>query len=963
MGGFTPHPTSHLREGDPRQPPTKRQRHLPSTSPSFPDPPTKPPNFSELNFSELLRYIQEAMVRAPPGSPERAQLSHSLGSAFAESPFYKCHPSSMSKGPLARPSALSANIFFFIIPDEVWAKGHMQTVHPPLLIVTVRSPNGNFHRYGTPIKVQTTNGVDELRAEPCEKGLLLERVSSPTHPNDYADVIPLLFDTGGESCETVRKRDGTLDSKPYDFTFHPIPGERYKRTAPFHEMRNHVGQPEVTWAGRAQTRRTSGDLRFLTRTDRGPLPQLVSEDDVEALRGQFELRVVIRSIQRPLQVVLPSATPPGRGHPAVLSSTASASSSSKKTKKPKLTASKPKRRKEDRSYAILLSRTDYVIRLLNGTGWRIEEAVILWRAAGSKEEATSSPGHARQTRVKKYLLIDNCGESAADRSARETDGHGGAGGRSGPDCKDKESKEDDSEQQQNEGMECRWGGATGEKQSPSSGSSGSGGGGTQRGRGVKAEGEDDKPRTMDGSSQPSTAVTASPVQLKQEAHVQDDGKRDSDGDGERATELTATEEAPSVSVAATSASDRPCDAGAAAAADTRTVMHDPATAYARLGPPSGVQEQQEQLPALERPWQSMLLPSAPLVMSPLPSPWPFSSSSSSSPSLLSSFGPAFSSSPQPQRVQALMVEQFTSPAVLQGRQWQWQSERMLPAAVRDGRWMQEEKQHPTTLTSWSTSRRSFTDLDHWSPSSLTSRSSISHHMAVVSVPASLLVRGHCSREAAPSLILVRIHNSLTGECRWHGSAVKVLGSRGVDEESCAPASTFLLLPRISAMTDPSDLSVAAEWLARGVSRVVVTSADGIMANVLDTLRPAPANADGSSSPYDRTSPFPRSHSNHCGSRDSGCPVAKPASRDSVTQLHASDDIHVLLHPTRQPEVEAMVESHGRAYVVLQPCLDYKVQLHGMESAQWAVAEVCLLWSAAGSRSESDKRRIKRWRLI
>ena len=233
---------------------------------------------------------------------------------------------------------------------------------------------------------------------------------------------------------------------------------------------------------------------------------------------------------------------------------------------------------------------------------------------------------------------------------------------------------------------------------------------------------------------------------------------------------------------------------------------------------------------------------------------------------------------------------------------------------------------------------------------------------LVYIPAWLPAQGHLCKEGAPGLVLVCIVN-LAGQCKWYGSAVKVLTRRGVDEESKAEASTFLHLPLIPSMTGFSDLTMAAEWLARGVSKLTTTMADGEVVKILDSLQPAPDNADGSPSSYDRTDPFPRSHNSRCGSAESGCPVADEACRASVEELSLHADVHVVLHPTRRPEVEAMGESQGRRYAVLQPCVNYEVKLYGMESAGWVVADVVLLWSAAGGVDESDQRRIKRARLL
>ena len=232
---------------------------------------------------------------------------------------------------------------------------------------------------------------------------------------------------------------------------------------------------------------------------------------------------------------------------------------------------------------------------------------------------------------------------------------------------------------------------------------------------------------------------------------------------------------------------------------------------------------------------------------------------------------------------------------------------------------------------------------------------------VRTIPASLPAQGHLSHAGAPGLILVCLV-SLAGLVSWFGSAVKVLTRRGIDEDNTAAASSCLYLPPIAGMADLFDLSVPAEWLARGVGNVRVSAADGTMVRVIDTFQPASAYPDSFFSPYDRTDPFSRSHGNQCGSPDSGCPVATNVSRAWTEQLHASAGVHVLLQPSRQPEVEAIGKSQGRSYAVLQPCLDYEVQLVGTEAAAWAVGEVMLLWSAAGSASESDKRRIKRWRL-
>ena len=229
------------------------------------------------------------------------------------------------------------------------------------------------------------------------------------------------------------------------------------------------------------------------------------------------------------------------------------------------------------------------------------------------------------------------------------------------------------------------------------------------------------------------------------------------------------------------------------------------------------------------------------------------------------------------------------------------------------------------------------------------------------IASSLPAQGHLCHAGAPGLVLIFSVNCLTGQRLVHGSAVKVFTRRGVDEENTTLASTFLCIPLIPTMTNLSDLTVPAEWLAHGVRRVSKIGPDGLV-NVTRTFQRAPANAAGRPSPYDRTDPFPRSHSNQCGSSRSKCPVATSESCGLLEGMHASDVIQVALQPTREPEVEATGESKRRRYAVLQSGVGYKVLLLGRESWEWAVREVILLWSAAGSIAESDQRRLKRWSL-
>ena len=230
-----------------------------------------------------------------------------------------------------------------------------------------------------------------------------------------------------------------------------------------------------------------------------------------------------------------------------------------------------------------------------------------------------------------------------------------------------------------------------------------------------------------------------------------------------------------------------------------------------------------------------------------------------------------------------------------------------------------------------------------------------------SISALFVARGHLCREGSPGLHLLCVTNDFTRQSRVYGSALKVLTACGADEESRAAASTFLHHPFIPTMADLTDLSVAAEWVASGVGDVQVRTADGRLVRVLDTLQPAPAHADGSPSSHQRTELFTRNnHGSQCGSPTSSCPVASTADHTSLHQLSLQDGVHVVLRPKRKPEVEATGESQGKRYAVLQPCVEYEVQLLGRDAAWWRVSGALLMWSAAGSAGESDshQRRIK-----
>ena len=230
------------------------------------------------------------------------------------------------------------------------------------------------------------------------------------------------------------------------------------------------------------------------------------------------------------------------------------------------------------------------------------------------------------------------------------------------------------------------------------------------------------------------------------------------------------------------------------------------------------------------------------------------------------------------------------------------------------------------------------------------------------IPDSLLACGHFPASGAPGLVLLRVVHT-SHRCEWYGSAVKVLTGGGVDAENREAATTFLQLPRIATASGHTEaLSFAADWLARGVSSLTVVAEDGRVVRLIDTLQPAPAAADDFPASHGRTAAFSRAHAGQCGSRSSSLPKAKKVNEASVERLRGADAVSVVLHPTRRPEVKATGKSKGRRYAVLQPRVDYEVRLYGEQAAEWTVEEVQLWWTAAGSKGESDQRRIKRMRL-
>ena len=54
----------------------------------------------------------------------------------------------------------------------------------------------------------------------------------------------------------------------------------------------------------------------------------------------------------------------------------------------------------------------------------------------------------------------------------------------------------------------------------------------------------------------------------------------------------------------------------------------------------------------------------------------------------------------------------------------------------------------------------------------------------------------------------------------------------------------------------------------------------------------------------------------------------------------------------------------RRFAVLQAGVGYEVSLHGRDARLWEVEEVVVMWSAAGSKDESDRglKRLKKWTL-
>ena len=287
------------------------------------------------------------------------------------------------------PPSSSGRTSTFNIPDEVFAKGHMHSVHPSLLAVIITDAQGQLQLHAAPIKVVTLNGFDAQSKEPSNEGLLLELIARPTHPDDYSAIIPLIADTGG---------------RPRNFSFNPVAGERYQRTEALveSEVRNHVGLLQPRWAGDVEKRTNEfdGDLRRLLRIHRGPLPQLVSlGETVTLFEHMLELRVVVCPVNRPLQLI---ATPAEATDSAIFSTSFDPYNFNKKRK----ISSESAGRKQGRFYGILQPCTEYSVRVLGvQCGFGVEQVAILWAAPGSRDEQVR-----RQKRVKKYILFSNRGE-------------------------------------------------------------------------------------------------------------------------------------------------------------------------------------------------------------------------------------------------------------------------------------------------------------------------------------------------------------------------------------------------------------------------------------------------------------------------------------------------------------------------------------------------------------------------
>ena len=337
------------------------------------------PPSAPLRSSQPLVYHRRSATSTTPSSQQTAPGNHPHSSSLTQQHFSDI-PVSSSSPP--------TNTIDFTVPDEVFAKGHMQTVHPALLTVTTANATGRqLQMHAVPVKVLNLNGFDEQSQKPGTDGLLLELAAFPASPRDSSAILPLVADTAGVS---------------HDLTFRHVAGEHYWRTKPLREMKNHVGKDKVTWEGDVQTR-TTGDLRRLHRLDRGPLPQRVGEAVMKALESQTDVRVLVRPARGQVQIVQPSAKSTASSNPVLVDQAASSSSSDKK--KRKRTPDEPGRRKEDRQYAVLHPRIQYRVELLGQAGCCVVQVAILWAAPGSSEEQLR-----RQKRMKNYVLIDNTGE-------------------------------------------------------------------------------------------------------------------------------------------------------------------------------------------------------------------------------------------------------------------------------------------------------------------------------------------------------------------------------------------------------------------------------------------------------------------------------------------------------------------------------------------------------------------------
>ena len=362
----------------------------------------------ETHIVSLMSKVQGLEEEARRQSP----LDVALRSAPSPPDVQSDHlPSSTSALPLSTSTAS------FTLLARMFEKGHMQAVHPALLVVTTRTKAGRLELHLAAVTARSHNGVEGPHVERNEgkqqqsltRHVLLQRFpcTSPPDADDPCSAVLQLL------------ADGVLT--PLQFS--SVEGEAYESTQSYLERETKSDYDQRTEKMKTRQVRVMSHVGVYECTQ--PVP--VSTAGMEELRKSVAVRVVLRAASGGLMKVEQPRPPEDKSVKQDASKGKKANTKAKRvTREAEEADDEPASRKEYRHVAVLRADTKYRLKLLGGEGDELMQMAILWTGAGSAAEA----GHMkkeRTKRVKKCVLpiVTGCHDEDDDDDDDDEDHDGG----------------------------------------------------------------------------------------------------------------------------------------------------------------------------------------------------------------------------------------------------------------------------------------------------------------------------------------------------------------------------------------------------------------------------------------------------------------------------------------------------------------------------------------------------------